>query len=66
MRLIILLKIFVGLHSKKISTRIKKHHPVIKKEKKETSLSFKQTISYLILPNCMILLLMICMNIMGC
>lgn len=65
MRLMILLKIFVGLCSMKIYTCIKKHYPTIKKGKKETSSSCKQTLRDLILPNLMIFLLMICMNLMG-
>lgn len=41
LRVMILLNMFMRFHSKKISTHIKKHCPVIKKEEKETSSSYK-------------------------
>lgn len=47
MRLMILLKMFMRLCSKKTSTHIEKHHPVIKKEDKEIMSSSKQTLRYL-------------------
>jgi len=59
------LKMFVWLNSNKKYMCIKKRHPTIKKGKKEIISSCKETLRDMILPNLMILLLMIHMNLMG-